>query len=62
MPAHVFQIDAVTGKKTLFRELIPGDRAGVYQLTSLAASLDGKTIVYSHHQAIYDLYVVEGLK
>jgi hypothetical protein len=62
IPAHVFQIDAVTGKKTLFRELEPTDRAGVYQLTSLASSPDGKTIAYSYHQAIYDLYVVEGLK
>jgi len=62
MPAHVFEIDAATGKQRIFRELVPGDRAGVYQLTSLASSPDGKTIVYSYHQAIYDLYVVEGLK
>jgi serine/threonine protein kinase len=62
IPSHVFQIDSATGKKTLFRELEPGDRAGVYQMTSLASSPDGKTIVYSYHQAIYDLYVVEGLK
>ena len=62
MPARVYQIDAATGKQTLFKELEPGDRAGVYQVTSLAASPDGKTIVYSYHQAIYDLYVVEGLK
>jgi dipeptidyl aminopeptidase/acylaminoacyl peptidase len=62
MPTRVFQIDATTGKQKLFKEVEPGDRAGVYQVTSLAASPDGKTIVYSYHQAIYDLYVVEGLK
>ena len=62
MPARVFQIEAATGKQKLFKELVPGDRAGVYQVTSIGASPDGKTIVYSYHQAIYDLYVVEGLK
>jgi dipeptidyl aminopeptidase/acylaminoacyl peptidase len=62
MPASVYAIDTISGKQKVLKELVPGDRAGVSQLTSVASSPDGKTLAYSYQQVLYDLYVVEGLK
>jgi hypothetical protein len=62
LPARVFQIDVTSGKQRLVRELAPGDRAGVSQLQTVAATADGRTFAYSYQQVLYDLYVVEGLR
>jgi Tol biopolymer transport system component len=62
LPGRVFQIDVVSGKQRLVKELAPGDRAGVSQLTAVAATPDGRTFAYSYQQMLYDLYVVDGLK
>jgi serine/threonine protein kinase len=62
IPARVFQIDVSTGKQKLIKTLAPGDRAGVNQLQTVAASPDGRTFAYSYQQILYDLYVVERLK
>jgi hypothetical protein len=62
LPGRVFQIDAYTGKARLLRQLVPGDRAGVTQLLTVAATPDARTFAYSYQQVLYDLYVVEGLK
>jgi hypothetical protein len=62
LPAKLFLVDVLTGKQKLLQELIPGDRAGVSQIRAAVASADGRTVAYSYHQILYDLYVVEGLK
>ena len=62
LPGKVFQVDVVSGKQTLIKELTPGDRAGVSQVQIVAATPDGRTLAYSYQQALYELYVVEGLK
>jgi len=62
MPGAVYEIDAISEKQRIRKQLVPGDRGGVSQLTSVASSPDGKTIAYSYQQVLYDLYVVEGLK
>jgi dipeptidyl aminopeptidase/acylaminoacyl peptidase len=62
LPGRVFQIDVATGKQSLVKELAPGDRAGVSQIQTVAASADGRTFAYSYQQILYELYVVEGLK
>jgi Tol biopolymer transport system component len=62
LPVRVFRIDANTGKQNLIRELAPGDRAGVSLVQTVAASPDGRIFAFSYQQALYELYVVEGLK
>jgi eukaryotic-like serine/threonine-protein kinase len=62
MPGIVYEIDTITAKQKVFKELVPGDRAGVSQLTAVVSSPDGKTLAYSYQQVLSDLYVVEGLK
>jgi hypothetical protein len=62
MPGVLYRIDTLSGKQSIMRQLAPGDRAGVSQLTSVASSPDGRTLAYSYQQVLYDLYVVEGLR
>lgn len=62
LPGRVVQIDVADGKARLIRQLTPGDRAGVMQLLTVAATPDARTFAYSYQQVIYDLYVVDGLK
>jgi hypothetical protein len=62
LPAQVFLIDVASGNQRVIKTLAPGDRAGVSQLQTMAASPDGQSFAYSYQQVLYDLYVVEGLK
>jgi hypothetical protein len=61
LPGKVLQVEVLSGKQTLIRELVP-DRAGVSQVQIVGATPDGRTLAYSYLQALYELYVVEGLK
>jgi len=62
LPGKVLQVDVLSGKQTMIKELVPGDRAGVSQVQIVAATPDGRTLAYSYLQALYELYVVEALK
>jgi eukaryotic-like serine/threonine-protein kinase len=62
MPAKVFLLDVTTGRKDLWKELIPADAAGVTQVSIVLPTADGRSCVYSYLRQLSDLYVVEGLK
>jgi dipeptidyl aminopeptidase/acylaminoacyl peptidase len=62
LPAKVFRLDLATGKKELWKELMPSDHAGVALIGPILMSSDGKSYVYGYHRALSDLYLVEGLK
>ncbi len=61
-PARVFRVDAATGRREAWKELMPGDPAGITLLTPAAISADGKTILFNYLQALSELYVAEGLR
>ncbi|MGZ6970699.1 MAG: hypothetical protein ACXVID_03470, partial [Thermoanaerobaculia bacterium] len=61
-PARVFRVNAATGRREVWKELMPGDPAGITILAPAAISADGKTILFNYHQALSELYVAEGLK
>jgi dipeptidyl aminopeptidase/acylaminoacyl peptidase len=62
MPAKVYLLDVRTGRKELWRELVPADAAGVSQISIVLPSADGYACVYSYLRQLSDLYVVEGLR
>jgi prolyl oligopeptidase PreP (S9A serine peptidase family) len=62
LPSRLYRVDGYSGKQSLLKELVPGDRAGVTQIQIVAASPDGRSLSYSYQQALYELYVVEGLR
>jgi eukaryotic-like serine/threonine-protein kinase len=61
-PASIFKLDPATGKRVLFKEIIPADPSGVGGIGPIHITPDGKAYVYSLYRDISDLYLVQGLK
>jgi hypothetical protein len=62
LPAKVYRLDLPTGHKTLWKELMPSDSAGVSRIGPILITPDGKSCLYGYHRILSDLYLVEGLK
>jgi eukaryotic-like serine/threonine-protein kinase len=62
MPARVFKLDLATGKRTLWKQLLPPDPSGVDHIGGILISTDEKSYVYSYYPDLTDLYLVEGAK
>ncbi len=59
----IFRLDLTTGKRELWHELIPTDRAALFgPLYNFAMTPDGKSYAYSFLNGPSDLYLVTGLK
>ena len=61
-PARVFRLDVATGRREVWKELMPGDPAGITLLSPEAISEDGKTVLFTYARSLADLYLAEGLK
>jgi len=59
---RVVSVDFNTGKRQLFKEIEPPDRAGVLALGPVQITPDGKTYVFGFTRRLSDLHVVEGLR
>jgi Tol biopolymer transport system component/predicted Ser/Thr protein kinase len=62
VPAKVYKLDLATGKKTLWKEIVPLDATGVSTIGPILMTPDGKSYVYGFHRTLGDLYLVDGLK
>ncbi|HEY3202310.1 MAG TPA: protein kinase, partial [Thermoanaerobaculia bacterium] len=62
LPAKVYRLDVTTGKKELWKELMPLETAGLGDVGGVTMARDGKSYVYGTGWTLSDLYLVEGLK
>jgi hypothetical protein len=62
LPAQVFRLDVATGRREIWKELMPGDPAGITLLAPSAISEDGKTVLFIYGRSLADLYLADGLK
>jgi hypothetical protein len=62
MPARVERLDLSTGRRTLFRELAPADRAGAARFEGVSFSADEKSHAYTVSRFVGALYTVEGVR
>jgi Tol biopolymer transport system component len=62
LPAQVFRVDLQSGSRSLWRELMPGDPAGVGRIFSVALTPDGKSYAYTYVRYLGTLYLVSGLE
>ncbi len=62
LPARVDRLDLQTGQRTLWKQLMPSDPAGVENIGPILLTPDAKNCVYGYHRMLADLYLVEGLK
>ena len=62
MPARVFRLDLETGRRELWKQIMPADHTGVVQIRGILPTPDGRAYAYSYLRVLSELYVVEGLK
>jgi hypothetical protein len=61
MPARAYLVDIETGERSLWREVIPADPAGVKAIVSLVPTPDGRGYAYSYFRGLETLYLLSGL-
>ena len=61
-PVRVLRLDPETGKRELWKELIPEDSAGAVLMGNVRITPDGRSYAYIYLRELSDLYVAEGLK
>lgn len=62
VPASVYQVELATGRRRLWKTLVPPDTAGVYSIVDLVITPSGHAYFYSYAQMLSQLYLVRGLK
>jgi Tol biopolymer transport system component/tRNA A-37 threonylcarbamoyl transferase component Bud32 len=62
LPAQVYLLDIGTGRRTLWKQLMPPDPAGVEYVGPVLPAPDGTAYAYGYRRLLSDLYLVEGLK
>jgi hypothetical protein len=51
-----------TGRREVWKDLMPADPAGVERISNVLVAPDGKSYAYCYARLLSDLFVVEGLK
>jgi hypothetical protein len=62
LPARVFRLDPATGRRQIWKELLPADPGGVVAVDWFSVTPDGSSYVYGFRRYISDLYLIEGLR
>jgi eukaryotic-like serine/threonine-protein kinase len=63
IPLRVFRYEFATGKKTLWKQLVPTDRAGLIRIDNFSVTPDGAHYAYEINRiTASDLFVVTGWK
>ena len=58
---ELFRVDVRTGRREVWKNILPSDRAGIMALVSFHVTPDGQSQAYSWHRALSSLYFAEGL-
>jgi len=58
IPATLWKVELATGTRTLAREAVPPDPAGLINVGPILTTADGTTTVYSYTRLLSDLYLM----
>jgi eukaryotic-like serine/threonine-protein kinase len=62
-PKHIDKVDVSSGRRELWKTIVPADRNGVFDISGLAMTPDASAYVYTALRSLTgDLFVIEGLK
>ena len=61
VPARVTRVDLGSGKREVWKDLMPADPAGIERISNLLVTPDAKGYAYCYARLLSDLFVVEGL-
>jgi eukaryotic-like serine/threonine-protein kinase len=62
IPAKVYRLQLATGQRTLWKQLMPEDQAGLEVVGPILIAPNGDSYVYSYRRLLSTLYLAEGLK
>ncbi|HEY6928833.1 MAG TPA: protein kinase [Thermoanaerobaculia bacterium] len=62
VPARVTRVEIESGRRELWKDLLPADPAGVERISNVLVAPDGKSYAYCYARLLSDLFVVEGLR
>jgi hypothetical protein len=62
LPSKVYKLEVATGRKDLWKELMPLETAGLGDIGGVVLARNGKSYVYGSGWILSDLYLVTGLK
>jgi serine/threonine protein kinase len=62
LPLKVYRLELSSGRKELWKELLPSDPAGIVSIPKVLVTPDGKSYAYSYYRNLSQLYWVEALK
>jgi Tol biopolymer transport system component/predicted Ser/Thr protein kinase len=62
LPARISRLDLESGRREVWKDLLPADPAGVERISNVLVTPDGKGYAYCYARLLSDLFVVEGLK
>ena len=62
IPARVTRLEIATGKREVWKDLLPVDPAGVERISNVLVAPNAKSYAYCYARLLSDLFVVEGLK
>ena len=62
VPAQIYRVEIASGKRELFKLIVPPDPAGVEDISSLQITRDGRSYAYTCPAFLSDLYAVDGLR
>src|SRR5262249_48756313 len=60
--ARIDRLDLATGRRELWKEILPSDPTGVIRTSSVLISPDGTFYAYAYSRVLSNLFLVEGLK
>jgi sugar lactone lactonase YvrE len=62
-PLPLYRVDLKTGKRELWKEIMPADRTGFIRVDNVLVTRDGATYVYAYNRVgDSDLFIVQGMK
>jgi DNA-binding winged helix-turn-helix (wHTH) protein/Tol biopolymer transport system component len=61
-PMKIYRLNLQNGQRQLFKEIDPADETGLYDMSHLLMSADGRAYVYGYTRLLSELYLVNGLK
>jgi len=62
LPARVMRVELETGRREVWKELMPLDPAGVERISNVVVAPEANAYAYAFARVLSDLFVVEGLK
>ncbi|HKA37726.1 MAG TPA: protein kinase [Thermoanaerobaculia bacterium] len=62
VPARVFRVDPLSGKRDLWKEFAPPDTTGVVDVQGVVMTPDASAYAYSYVRILSDLFIADGLK